>query len=90
MKHEERGIQGCSEQSGSEAHSFMFSRAWSNHAFLGRAATVLNGLAAFDACLKRGKRLEAIILTENGRMTEQLLGIVSVHDIPKLRRAIRE
>jgi hypothetical protein len=51
---------------------------------------VLDGLAAFDAFLKRGKRLEAILLTENGRPTEQALGIVTVHDIPKMRRAIRE
>jgi predicted transcriptional regulator len=61
-----------------------------NHAFLGRASTVPDGLAAFDAFLKRGKRLEAILLTENGRTTEQPLGIVTIHDIPKLRRAIRE
>jgi len=61
-----------------------------NHAFLSRASTVLDGLAAFDAFLRRGKRLEAVLLTENGRPTEQPLGIVTVHDIPKMRRAIRE
>src|SRR5262249_13904197 len=47
-----------------------------NHAFLGRDSTALDGLAAFDAFLHRGKRLEAILLTHNGRPTEQALGIV--------------
>ncbi len=31
-----------------------------------------------------------MLLTENGEPTEQPLGIVTVHDIPKMRRAIRE
>jgi predicted transcriptional regulator len=61
-----------------------------NHAFLGRTSTVLDGLAAFDAFLHRGKRLEAVLLTENGLPTEQPLGIVTVHNIPRLRQAIRE
>jgi predicted transcriptional regulator len=61
-----------------------------NYAFLSRASTVWDGLAAFDAFLHKGKRLEAVLLTENGQATEQPLGIVTVHDIPKMRRAIRE
>ena len=61
-----------------------------NHTFLGRVSTVPDGLAAFDDFLHRGKRLEAILVTENGRPTEQPLGIVTIHDIPMLRRAIRE
>lgn len=61
-----------------------------NHAFLGRASTVPDGLVAFDDFLKRGKRLDAILLTENGRPSEQPLGIVTVHDIPKMRQALRE
>lgn len=61
-----------------------------HHAFLGRASTVLDGLAAFDTFLHRGKRLEAVLLTDGGRPTEQPLGIITVYDIPKLRRAIRE
>ena len=61
-----------------------------NHAFLGRSSTVLDGLAAFDSFLHRGKQLEAVLLTDSGRPTEPPLGIVTIHDIPKLRRAIRE
>ncbi len=51
---------------------------------LGWALIVLGGLAAFDAFLHWGKRLEAILLTENGRPNEKPLGIVTVHDIPKI------
>jgi predicted transcriptional regulator len=58
--------------------------------FLGRGSTVPDGLTAFDEFLHRGKRLEAILVTETGRPDERPLGIVTVHDIPKLRRAVRE
>ena len=51
-------------------------------------ATVADGLAAFDEYLSRGKRLEAILITQNGRSSEALLGIITVHDIPKLNQAI--
>jgi hypothetical protein len=60
-----------------------------NHTFLGRASTVLDGLAAFDDFLRRGKRLDAILVTENGRPSETPLGIVTIYDIPTLQRAIR-
>ena len=59
-----------------------------NHTFLARTATVADGLAAFDDFLCRGKRLEAILITQNGRPAEALLGIVTIHDIPKLNQAI--
>ena len=59
-----------------------------NHTFLARTATVADGLAAFDDFLRRGKRLEAILITQSGRSSEALIGIVTVHDIPKLNQAI--
>jgi len=59
-----------------------------NHTFLARTATVADGLAAFDDFLCRGKRLEAILITQNGRSSDALLGIVTIHDIPKLNQAI--
>ena len=61
-----------------------------NVQFLPRTATVADGLAAFDKFLHRGKRLEAILITNTGRPTEALLGIVTIHDIPKLNQAINE
>ncbi len=61
-----------------------------NHTFLSRASTVADGLTAFDKFLRRGKRLEAILITENGLSTERPLRIATIHDIPKLRQAIQE
>jgi predicted transcriptional regulator len=59
-----------------------------NVEFMARTATVANALAAFDAFLHRGKRLDAILITNSGRPTEALLGIVTIHDIPKLNSAV--
>ena len=59
-----------------------------NVKFLARNATVVDALAAFDQFLHRGKRLEALLITNGGRRTETLIGIVTIHDIPKLNKAI--
>jgi predicted transcriptional regulator len=59
-----------------------------NVQFSPRTATVADGLAAFDDFLHRGRRLEAILVTNTGHPTETLLGIVTIHDIPKLNQAI--
>jgi len=59
-----------------------------NHTFLSRASLVADGLTAFAKAQRQGKRLEAILITENGRSTETPLGIVTIHDIPKLNEAI--
>lgn len=59
-----------------------------NVRFLPRQATVATGLAAFDEFLNSGKRLEAILISNSGRPTESLLGIVTIHDIPKLNQAM--
>jgi predicted transcriptional regulator len=59
-----------------------------NHTFMRRSATVFEALAEFDKSLRRGARLDAILLTESGRTTESPLGIVTLHDIPKIQRAI--
>lgn len=59
-----------------------------NHAFMRRSTTVFEALAEFDKSLRRGKRLDAILLTETGRTTESPLGIVTLHDMPKIQRAL--
>lgn len=61
-----------------------------NYTFFGRTATVADGLAAFDTFLRRGKRLEAVLVTHSGHKTESPLAIVTIHDVPKLRQAIQE
>ena len=57
-----------------------------NHAYAPRSATGDDALAMFEAFLLRGKRLEAVLITEHGRATEKLLGIVTIHDVPSLTR----
>jgi hypothetical protein len=61
-----------------------------NYTLMARTATVTDGLTAFDDFLNRGLRLDAILITNGGRSSESLLGIVTIHDIPELRRAVRE
>jgi CBS domain-containing protein len=61
-----------------------------NHTFMPRTATVADGLTAFDTFLSRGLRLDAILITNGGKPAESPLGIVTIHDIPELRRAVRE
>lgn len=57
-----------------------------NHVFVARSATGDDALAAFEDFLQRGKRLEAVLITEHGHAAEGLLGIVTVHDVPALTR----
>ena len=59
-----------------------------NYTFLSKEATVDDGLAAFDNFLQQGKRLDAVIITENGLQTEKVLGIVTIHDIPKMNNSV--
>ncbi len=61
-----------------------------NHTFASRTSTVADGLAAFEKFQRQGKRLEAILITQSGRGTESPLGIVTIHDIPKLNHAIHK
>lgn len=58
-----------------------------NHTFVGRLSNVDDALAAFEAFMSRGKRLDAVLITHNGRPTERLLGIVTIHDVPTLTRS---
>ena len=60
-----------------------------NHTFLHRTSTVEDGLAAFGKYHLKGKRLDAILITQNGRLTEAPLGIVTIQDIPKLNQAVQ-
>lgn len=43
----------------------------------------------FDAAEASGKRLDAILITETGKPTESLLGIITIHDLPKVSRQLR-
>jgi len=55
-----------------------------NHVFVARIATADDAVAAFEDFLRRGRRLEAVLITERGHSDEGILGIVTVHDVPSL------
>lgn len=60
-----------------------------NHRLVPRDATVFDALQLFDAYNERGKSLDAVLITHAGRREEQLLGIVTIYDIPRLLASIR-
>ena len=61
-----------------------FSEDQDNCAFLGRNHTVFDALEKFQSYERKGKRLEAILVTQNGKSTESILGIITVWDIPEI------
>jgi CBS domain-containing protein len=42
----------------------------------------------FDRAEAAGRRLDAVLITNDGKATERLLGIVTIHDMPKLLRQL--
>lgn len=61
-----------------------FSEDQDNYCFLSRNHTVFDALEKFHSYERRGKNLEAILLTQNGKPTESILGIITVWDIPTI------
>ena len=59
-----------------------------NHLFVGRGTTLSEIQERFQEYERRGKRLEAILVTESGKATENLLGVVTIWDLPKVRREL--
>jgi predicted transcriptional regulator len=55
-----------------------------NHAFLSKGSTLFQVLERFDVFERRGKSLEAVLITEKGNKSEALLGILTVFDLPKV------
>lgn len=59
-----------------------------NYKFMRANTTVPNALSAFEDYQHRGRRLEAILITNLGHTTETLTGIVTINDIPTLNGAM--
>lgn len=53
------------------------------HLFVSRTAPVPEVIEAFEEHTDKGKRLSAVLITQNGKETEGLLGIVTVYDLPE-------
>jgi predicted transcriptional regulator len=60
-----------------------------NHSFLSKGSTLFQVLECFDDFVHRGKRLEAVLITERGKQSEALLGILTVYDLPKVLSKIQ-
>jgi CBS domain-containing protein len=59
-----------------------------NWRLMPRTALLADVVDAFDSAESAGKRLDAILITHGGRDTEALLGIVTIHDMPKVLREL--
>jgi CBS domain-containing protein len=55
-----------------------------NHAFVGREAPLTEVVQRFHDHERMGKRLDAVLITQNGRQPERLLGIITVSDLPRV------
>jgi len=52
--------------------------------FISKKASILDGIEQFESFLRKGKTLEALLITENGKSNESILGILTVYDLPNL------
>lgn len=55
-----------------------------NFTLLGRSATLFDVLERFRGYERRGKRLEAILITHNARPSQALMGIITVWDLLRI------
>lgn len=55
---------------------------------LSRKATLFDALSKFDEFALRGKDLDAVLITDNGKPDQSLLGIITVYDLPKILAAV--
>jgi predicted transcriptional regulator len=60
-----------------------------NHCFLSRDATLFEALDRFQTYQAKGKKLEALLLTQSGKPGEKLLGIITIWDLPRIHEVLR-
>ncbi|MDX1662460.1 MAG: CBS domain-containing protein [Candidatus Promineifilaceae bacterium] len=54
-----------------------------DYQFVSRETTVVDAVVRFQETNRRGRRLRALLITDDGRPTEQLVGIMTVFDLPQ-------
>lgn len=64
-------------------HVLKYKEDYCNHLFLSRNGTLFEVVEKFKELESCGRRLGAILITENGKSDETLLGIVTIWDLPK-------
>jgi predicted transcriptional regulator len=60
-----------------------------NHLFLKEDGTLFDVLEYFKEYEKKGKVLNAILITKSGSSSEKLLGIITIWDLPKIYGKLR-
>jgi hypothetical protein len=59
-----------------------------HYCFLSRRATLLDALSQFEEFAARGKDLDAILISQDGKPDQQLLGILTLYDLPAILDAL--
>jgi len=60
-----------------------------NWRVVSRTTVLADVVDAFDVTEDAGKRLDAILVTHSGTTSEVLIGIITIHDMPKVLRGLR-
>lgn len=81
--------QGMSSLDGASVKEVMaFAEKPDNWHFAARDSTLFEVLDVFRKRRRKGGQLEAILLTENGEVSERLLGIITLWDLPQIYEAV--
>jgi predicted transcriptional regulator len=59
-----------------------------NFSFLARDSTLFDVMEKFQKYQKGGKRLEAMLITDSGKLSEKLLGIITIWDLPRIQEKL--
>ncbi len=59
-----------------------------HYCLLSRNSTLFDALSKFEDFASRGKDLDAVLITADGKSEQRLLGIITIHDLPKILAAI--
>ncbi|MFT5194293.1 MAG: CBS domain-containing protein [Cellvibrionaceae bacterium] len=65
-----------------------FARKKDRYTFRSRHTDLFTAVSAFEDYEHRGERLHALLITENGKETEKIMGIMTISDLPTAFRAI--
>lgn len=65
-----------------------FGRKKDRYAFTGRQTDLFSAIAMFESYERKGQRLHALLITENGKDSEKILGIMTISDLPKAIQAV--
>ena len=59
-----------------------------NHCFLARDATLFEAIECFQQHETQGRRLDAVLITANGKSTERIIGTMTIADLPKALKTV--